>query len=126
MTKATAVGSYSSVYFQRRLEELAEMGATDVTVIERAKSDDTLTKDPLPSKLGQLPEAGYNTEFNYAFDIEYTYIFDGVKYHVYQVIGVKGNLLTADGFVFTYTATEENYASHLDTVKAMRDKVNFR
>lgn len=126
MTKATAVGAYSNVYFERRLEELREMGATDVTVIERAKSDGSMTDAPLPSKLGQLPEAGYNTEYNYAFDFEYTYVFEGVKYHVYQVMGVKSNILTADGYLFTYTATEENYAAHLDTVKAMRDKVNFK
>ena len=126
MTKATAVGAYSNVYFERRLEELREMGATDVTVIEREKSDGQATSDPLPSKLGQLPEAGYNAEYNYAFDLEYTYVFDGVKYHVYQVMGVKANIISADGFVFTYTATEENYTAHLDTVKAMRDKVNFK
>ena len=126
MTKATAVGTYSTVYFDRRLDELREMGATDVTVIERAKSDGKTTDAPIASKLGELPEAGYNTDFNYAFDLEYTYVFDGVKYHVYQVIGVKGNIFTADGFVFTYTAKEENYLTHLDTVKAMRDKVNFK
>lgn len=126
MTTASAVGTTPSVYFERRLKELAEMGASEVTVIEREKSDGSLTKDPIPSKLGQLPEAGYNTEYNFVFDLEYTYVFDGVKYHVYQVIGIKGGVFTADGFVFTYTATEESYASHLDAVIAMRDKVNFK
>ena len=125
MTRATAVGAYSNVYFERRLEELAEMGATEVTVIAREKPDGTTTVEPMASKLGQLPEAGYNAEYNYAFDLEYTYVFEGVKYHVYQVMGVKANLIVADGYVFTYTATEENYAAHLETVIAMRDKVNF-
>ena len=125
MTKVTAVGTYSTVYFERRLQELREMGASEVTIISRNNSKGEATTEPLPSKLGELPIDGVNTQFNYAFDLEYTYVFDGVKYHVYQVMGVKSFFLSADGYVFTYTATEDSYAKHLDTVKAMRDKVSF-
>ena len=30
-----------------------------------------------------------------------------------------------NGFVFTYTATEENYAKHIDTIMKIAEKVEF-
>lgn len=60
---------------------------------------------------------------------EYTYESQGVKYHVYQVFGVvegfMGSGLGASGFVFTYTATEDEYASHLDEIDAILQRIGF-
>ncbi len=60
---------------------------------------------------------------------EYTYESQGTKYHVYQVFGVvegfMGSGLGASGYVFTYTATEDEYASHLDEIKEILQRIGF-
>ena len=60
---------------------------------------------------------------------EYTYESQGVKYHVYQVFGVvegfMGSGLGASGFVFTYIATEDEYASHLGEIDAILQRIGF-
>ena len=56
-----------------------------------------------------------------AASYEYTFVYNNTKYHVYQVCGV----MLFNGFVFTYTATEENYAKHIDTIMKIAEKVEF-
>ncbi len=53
---------------------------------------------------------------------EYTYTIGGVHYHTRQAICVYSLMLVS----MTYTALEENYATHLDTVKGMQDAIRFR
>lgn len=50
---------------------------------------------------------------------EYTYEKGGVTYHVLQYVAVS----RLNGYVFTYTATEDCFAAHLDEVKAIAEKV---
>ena len=52
---------------------------------------------------------------------EYTYEFAGERYHVYQLLGVDRR----NGYVFTYTAKEAEYASHLDEINEILKKVKF-
>lgn len=52
---------------------------------------------------------------------EYTYEFAGRSYHVYQLLGVD----SYSGYVFTYTATEDEYGEHLDEVMTILEKVRF-
>ena len=52
---------------------------------------------------------------------EYTYVFDGKTYCVYQVMGVD----SFNGYVFTYTALESEYSTHIDEIKTILTKVNF-
>lgn len=52
---------------------------------------------------------------------EYTYTFNGQLYHVYQLMGVDSH----NGFVFTYTALESEYAQHLDEIQTILEKVRF-
>ena len=61
-----------------------------------------------------------NTRWAIAY--EYTYVYDNVKYHVYQ-IQIVANATT--GYVFTYTATEDNYNAHLNEMNKVLDKVEF-
>jgi hypothetical protein len=56
-----------------------------------------------------------------AFAYEYTYTFGGEVYKVYQVLA-RTNF---DGYVFTYTAKEALFDTHIDTVKKITEKVKF-
>jgi hypothetical protein len=53
---------------------------------------------------------------------EYKYSFGGKEYHVYQILGAD----SFNGYVFTYTALESEYAEHLDEIKAILTKVDFK
>lgn len=62
-----------------------------------------------------------------AWSYEYTYSYRGEDYHTYQVL-VIDQIIPAfyyKGYVFTFTATEDSYATHLDAVKKMIAKVDF-
>ncbi len=116
MTEAMGTGISTKEYLEDRKEELGAI-ATDFTII----------KDGEAAKLGNVPEVlGQNTSTNFAFAYEYTYVFGGETFHVYQILAVEGSLLDADGYVFTYTAKEENYAKHLPEVMTMIEKVVFK
>ncbi len=59
---------------------------------------------------------------NWALAYEYTYTFEGVDYHVYQVLIVEG---AVNGYVFTYTAREEHYAEHMGEINTILGKIKF-
>ena len=58
----------------------------------------------------------------WALAYEYTYVFEGVKYHVYQVHIVESK---TDGYVFTYIATEENYQTHYAEMQRVLEKIEY-
>ena len=58
----------------------------------------------------------------WALAYEYTYEFEGEKYHVYQVQIVAD---ATNGYVFTYTATEENYEAHLSEMNRVLEKIKY-
>ncbi len=62
-----------------------------------------------------------NLEQENMFAYEYSYVYNGSVYHVYQIIGIS----TWNGYVFIYTATEDEYSVHLDTVDKILEKVIF-
>ena len=95
-------------YFSSRIEELSAI-VTNLTVIG--------STDGVATSLG-------NSEW--AFRFEYTYSYNGTAYHVYQIIAVSGSWPMQDGYVFTYTAPESVYSSHLAEVTKMTEKVNFK
>lgn len=109
--KATSTGIQINEYWNKRREELKRI-ATEVTEIEVNK----INKDgeEISVVLGDLPE-------NRVASYEFTYVIDGVKYHVYQVMGVD----FSNGYVFTYTAPEEEYEKNLTTIRAILEKVKF-
>ena len=59
---------------------------------------------------------------NRAMAYEYTYVLDGVSYHVYQVIVIES---AVNGYVFTYTASEEHYTEHLSEAEIVLQKITY-
>ena len=59
---------------------------------------------------------------NWALAYEYTYTFEGVNYHVYQILIVES---AVNGYVFTYIASEENYEKHLDEMESVLKKIDY-
>ena len=122
---ATATGNDVSTakYIERRQRELEEIGATNFTLLTDLTAEGF--KNGKPSKLGNVPEGDVQTDRGYAFEFEYTYNYGGETYHVRQIICAKGNIFSADGYVFTYTAKESNYLTHMDEVNTIISKVEF-
>ena len=106
MTIETRAGIPASDYWKLRQDEL-KIITENLEVITENES----------TKLGNNSQ--------WAFAYEYTYDYNGTKYHVYQILAVDGFLFFGDGYVFTYTAKEENYTKHLDEVKQIINKVIF-
>lgn len=101
LTRATSTGVSVADYWNNRKSEL-EAIVGGITLVEEVKS----------TSFGNAKNAA---------SYEYTYVYNGTVYHVYQVFAVT----TFDGFVFTYTATDENYSKHLDTIMKITEKVEF-
>lgn len=104
MTKATATGTTINKYWEFRKTEL------DFYV-------DNITDITAPTEIA-LSNAKNAAMY------EYTYEYNGKKFHVYQVCAVAGGLF-ADGYMFTYTALEENYSLHFDDITRILEKVEF-
>lgn len=108
LTKATPSGITADKYWELRKSELEKFFG-EVTEIQ--KDADT--------ELGNSNSSLYG---NWDWAYEYTYVHEGEKYHVYQILSIDG----FDGYVFTYTALEDNYYLHFDEVLKVIEKVNFK
>ena len=106
LTEATKTGLYAKDYWKERKDELSAV-VTNLTVI----SEDVETK------------LGNNSRWAFAY--EYTYEYNGERFHVYQINAVDGSVFSAKGYCFTFTAKEENYESHKDELKKIIEKVRF-
>ncbi len=107
MSEATSTGTSAENYWIMRKQELSAFVSELTTIREN-----------------ELTRLGNNSSFIYgdwAYAYEYTYVFSGEKYHVYQIIAINGS----KGYTFTFTAKEENYAAHIDSVMKIIEKVNF-
>ena len=114
-------------YLENRRAELGSI-VSDITDIKVGvpKAVDTDSDFFKDWSLGVLPELDEsivlgNLERASTVSYEYTYVFAGKTYHVYQVLGVDGY----NGYVFTYTALESEYAEHIDEIKTILGKVDF-
>jgi hypothetical protein len=101
MTRAMSTGVTITDYWKLRREELSAI-VGDVTVVS------------------ELAECTFGNAKS-AAAVEYTYEYNGTVYRVYQVFSVT----TFNGFTFTYTATEANYAKHIDTVREIIKRVEL-
>lgn len=106
MTEATSIGVSRDDYWEHRQAELLEF-VDDLAVI----------RENVETKLGNS---------TWAFAYEYTYVYSGKTYHVYQIIAVVGTWPIQDGYVLTYTAPEELYQENFDEASKMIEKVNFK
>jgi phosphopantetheine adenylyltransferase len=104
MTEATSVGVTVKDYWEIRKKELS------VFV-------DDLTYDE--DKVLQLREDVGNA--NQAASFEYSYTYNGTKHKTYQVLAIT----VFRGYVFTYTATENNYPNNLSEVENIVKGLNF-
>lgn len=107
MTEATATGISAKEYWTKRKNDLSKI-FKNVTEIEIDKE----------TSLGNNGSSLYG---DWAYSYEYTYEHGENKYHVYQILAIDGT----KGYVFTYTALEENYAKHFDKVLKIIEKVHF-
>ncbi len=109
ISKASGTGVSIADYWKTRKTELSAI-VSELTVIRENvinSAEDTVVFGNLAS--------------NRVAAYEYTYVFGGVTYHVYQVFGVD----SFNGYSFTYTATESEYSEHIDEVKTILEKVKF-
>ena len=73
-------------------------------------------------QIGDKPTQLYLNDVRWALAYEYTYVYEGVTYHVYQVHIVQS---ATDGYVFTYMAPEEYYQTHLAEIKKVLEKITY-
>ncbi len=116
VTRATEVGVTIDKYWEARKTELSKF-VKNLSVI---KENVTNTKNEETGVYSDGVTFG-NLELNRIAMYEYTYEFSGTTYHVYQLLGWTAT----DGYVFTYTARDADYASHLDEVMTVINKVRF-
>lgn len=109
LSKASGTGVSIGQYWKNRKDELSRL-VSSLNVI----SENVINGDGNSVALGDLAQ-------NRVAAYEYTYVYGGTTYHVYQVFGVD----SFNGYSFTYTATEAEYAENLDTVKTILEKVRF-
>ncbi len=120
VSKATYTNVQKETYWEHRLGELEKLA--DKTTDEDGKEVTTVKEiatlvdvtDDVFDDTGIL-----SVKWAYAF--EYSYMLGGESYHVYQVL-IRKNM---NGYVYTYTASEENYASHLEEAKAILSEIEF-
>lgn len=101
MTRAMSTGVTITDYWKLRRDELSAI-VGDITVIS------------------ELSECSFGNAKS-AAAVEYTYEYNGTVYHVYQVFSVTA----FKGFTFTYTATEANYAKHMESVREIIKRVEL-
>lgn len=105
MTKATATGTTIKQYWQFRRDALDQYV-------------DNITD------IGENPRAIEFSNANNAALCEYTYEYNGKTFRVYQIYCVSGKVIK-NGYIFTYTALEENYEKHFSDIERILKKVQF-
>ena len=128
VTKANETGVSILSYLSARHDKMSAITSdfTDiqVTVTQNYNSESQLFDDwnisVMPTVDPSLRFADLAQSTTAAYEYSFTYC--GTRYHVYQVLGVDGY----SGYVFTYTATEEEYEAYLDEVLGiLENKVKF-
>lgn len=103
MAQPTITGVVSESYWEVRKNNINAIANNSLVEIETGK---------------QLNLQG----IKWALAYEYTYVFEGTLYHVYQVQIVTSY---TKGYVFTYTATEENYQKHFTEMENVLEKFEY-
>ncbi|MBQ7387468.1 MAG: hypothetical protein IJW03_04805 [Clostridia bacterium] len=127
ITKASQTGVSVLTYIENRRAELASV-VSDITDIKVGvpKAVDTNGEFFEDWSLDVLPELDETIVFGNLkresiVSYEYTYVFAGKTYHVYQILGVDGY----NGYVFTYTALDGEYSEHIEEIMTILGKVDF-
>ena len=111
MTKATATGVNLREYWEFRKSELSNYVDSITELTEKGIAEITISNA------------------DDAAVCEYTYVYNKKTFHVYQIYfiagGIIGSNLGAKGYIFTYTATEDNYSLHFDDINRILEKIEF-
>ncbi|MBR5448442.1 MAG: hypothetical protein IKV43_00500 [Clostridia bacterium] len=75
----------------------------------------TVTEGEMYVDVSSQTKAGWGCAYNYS------YTFGGTEYQVYQVLINEGWKL----YVFTYTATKDNFDAHIDEAKSVLANIEF-
>ena len=100
-SKMTVGGVKFADYWTMRLDELKALFG-----------EISVTKENQPTVIGKLTNA---------YSYEYSYKYDGVTYRVYQIFTAT----SYSGFVFTFTATEEEYPKLIGEIEDVIERVEF-
>lgn len=127
LSKASSTGVSVLTYIENRRSELSSVVSNiediKIGVPKAVDTNGEFFKNWSADVLPELDETivfgdlGRESIVSY----EYKYEFSGTAYHVYQLIGTD----SYNGYVFTYTATEEEYSAHIDEVMTILKKVRF-
>ena len=127
LTRATETGVNILHYLSARHDEMAAIteGFTDieVKVTVSYNEDSPIFEDwnisVMPTVDDSLRFGDLEPKTTAAY--EYSFEWQGEKYHVYQLLGVG----RFDGYVFTYTSTEADYNKDLGIAEKIIEKVKF-
>jgi len=108
MTQAVTTGVDIEDYWKVRKEDLEKI-VNDLKIIKE------IDRDEIKEDFGNSAAA---------FVCEYTYTYNGTKYHVMQIFCID-KALVGYGYALTYTATEDNYNAHLSELEKIIEKVRF-
>ncbi len=124
---------YSSAIVSATHEDGSNVNITQATAFDVAASDywimrrnelSNIVTDLQEIRINEQTRLGNNSSNLFgdrAYLYEYTYTYDGQDYHVYQIIAINGSKV----YAFTFTATEENYQKHIESVEKIVKKVKF-
>lgn len=120
MSTATYTNVDKEKYWEHRLGELEVLAdrtvdgeGKEITTVRTIATEVDVTADVFGDAGGIIVK--------WASAFEYTYSLGGADYHVYQVLIRNG----MTGYVFTYTASEANYATHLTEAKSVLSEIEF-
>ena len=127
LSKATHTGTGITDYLRTRREsmQLIVSDFSDVKISISTEVDpesavyENWQFDVMPTTNPSLSFGNLRSEKVIAYEYEYTY--NGERYHVYQLMGVD----TFNGYVFTYTAKNENYSLHIDEIIEISKRIVF-
>ena len=128
LTKATYTGVTLDEYWRVRVENLK-------AIVDKVKDENgKIITEEVTNAEGKTENVPISTlkvtgehiavslpDCDWARAYEYSYTLFGVTYKVYQVLIVNGY----DGFVFTYSATEDVYDLHIEEAKNILSDVEF-
>lgn len=126
MTETAATNLSIDMYWKQRKEELSGI-VTNLTAIKEIPTERIAEgEEGYEEYQKQLAESKiYNFgNADAAFACEYTYTYNGNTYHVYQVFAIDSTFM-GSGYTFTFTAREENYEKHIESITKMLEKVKF-
>ena len=124
MTKTPGYNENVNQYMLRRFGEL-ESTVTNIEYELKYDENGEPVYDPQGKQVVNYETIKFG-DAEAANVYKYSYVYNGTKFQIYQVIVIDGWVLSYQGYVFTYTATEANYSLHLEDVLKTIEKVNFK